>query len=74
MNGLGSIEKPSIIIPELHWYELEMVMRSVQGTGELILYAGDETFLPEMKTENFASMLLTFATAGRNAMDKGRPA
>ena len=60
-------------INEKDWFELKTLFNAMLGEGELILYCGDETFLPEIRSENMASILMSRAQHGQRLMKNGRP-
>ena len=74
MNDVASLPNEECFeISEQDQFDLSQMFRAQQGIADLILYCGEETFLPEMKSENMAAILYCNAVFGAKILEKAEP-
>lgn len=54
------------------WFELQTIMSALHGIGELVLVSSQPGLLPEVKSENMASILLSYAKQGQRILNAGK--
>ncbi|MEO0699469.1 MAG: hypothetical protein AAFY81_07095 [Pseudomonadota bacterium] len=70
----NGIEKDAecYLLSDDDWFELQTIMSALHGMGELVLVSGEPGLLPEVRTENMASILLNYAQHGQAILRRGQ--
>lgn len=54
------------------WFELQTIMSALHGIGELVMVSSQPGLMPEIRSENMASILLSYAKQGQKILSSGQ--